>query len=642
MGGFYPAIGSIRNQNPAGTAPLADNLRPIWHVYTDVVTAAFRAAAVASLVLTGALLWPLGLQGQRGAGGGGQAAGSPNGGGLGQRQGDAGDAGGAGNQGGRGFGQFLRGRGELPAGTSAIRGRVTSDTGAPVRRAQVRASFSGRPGGRAVSTDVDGRFELRDLPAGQWALSASKAGFVTQRYGQRRALETVPPIQLAEGQRLDGANFTLARGGAISGRVQDDFGDAVANVRVQVQRSQMVDGRRRMMNIGVGDETDDTGAFRLYGLAPGDYYVSATPRTNPIESSGDGAGYAPTYYPGTGNAAEAQRLSVGAGEELAIGFSLLPVRMVRISGVVVSAGGGAPGNGGRGAGRGGLVMLTNSGDAGEGVLTSMAGPVQADGSFTIANVPPGSYVLNVRSGGARNINQGVLEAVEIGSLPITVSDGDVTGVTIVTARGASIAGTIVTDGAASLNLTSLRVTTRQLRNTFGGGPGGTVSSVSAAGAFQLSSLSGPTVIRVEGLPAQWMLKSVVVGAVDVTDAALDLKGTEQVTNARIVITDRVAEVNGGASVGNQSAKDFSVVVFAADASLWAFPTRFVRTARANEQGQFTIRGLPAAGYLAAAVSYIEDGESQDPEFLERLRESAARVTVREGETKTLALRLIER
>jgi hypothetical protein len=84
------------------------------------------------------------------------------------------------------------------------------------------------------------------------------------------------------------------------------------------------------------------------------------------------------------------------------------------------------------------------------------------------------------------------------------------------------------------------------------------------------------------------------------------------------------------------------VVFAEDASLWAFPTRFVRTARANEQGQFTIRGLPAAGYLAAAVSYIEDGESQDPEFLERLRESAARVTVREGETRTLALRLIER
>jgi len=598
------------------------------------VTAAFRPAAVAILALSVALLWPLGIRGQRGAGGGGPVAGSPAGGGVGQRQGGAGGAGNQGGGDGRGIGQFFRGRGELPAGTSAIRGRVMSDTGAPVRRAQVRASFSGRPGGRSVSTDLDGRFELRDLPAGQWTLSASKAGFVTQRYGQRRPLETVPPIQLAEGQRLDGANFTLARGGAISGRVQDDFGDPVAK---------MVDGRRRMMNIGVSDETDDTGAFRLYGLAPGDYYVSATPRNNPMESPGDGAGYAPTYYPGTGNATEAQRLSVGAGEELAIGFSLLPVRMVRISGVVVSAGGGAPGNGGgSAAGRGGLVMLTNSGDAGEGVMTSSAGPIQADGTFTIANVPPGSYVLNVRSGGARSINLGALEAVEIGSLPITVSDSDVTGVTIVTTRGASIAGTIVTEGSTPLNLASLRVTTRQLRNTFGGGPGGTGSSVSTAGAFQLSSLSGTTIIRVDGLPPQWMLKSVVVGAVDVTDAALDLKGTEQVTNARIVLTDRVAEVNGGATIGNQSAKDFNVIVFAEDASLWAFPTRFVRTVRADAQGQFTLRGLPPAGYLAAAVSYIEEGEAQDPEFLERLRESAARVTVREGETKTLALRLIER
>ena len=76
-----------------------------------------------------------------------------------------------------------------------------------------------------------------------------------------------------------------------------------------------------------------------------------------------------------------------------------------------------------------------------------------------------------------------------------------------------------------------------------------------------------------------MVKSIVVGSTDVTDGAFELRGTEQVTNARIVLTDRVSELNGTVTVRNQEAKDSSVVVFADDAALWTFPTRFVRMAR---------------------------------------------------------------
>ena len=106
-------------------------------------------------------------------------------------------------------------------------------------------------------------------------------------------------------------------------------------------------------------------------------------------SSDDATGYAATYYPGTGNVAEAQRVSVGAGEEMSIGFSLLPVRLVRVSGTVVSSSGDAGG---------GAVMLTNAGDGGEGPMATMGGAIQPDGSFTIANVAPGSYVLTARAG----------------------------------------------------------------------------------------------------------------------------------------------------------------------------------------------------------------------------------------------------
>jgi hypothetical protein len=582
------------------------------------VSAAFRSAA-AFLLFALAFGSPIAVSGQRGGGAAQAGPAEPQ----------------AGARGGRiGIGGFFRGgRFDLPAGTSVIRGVVTSDTGAPVRRAQVRANVSGMPGSRATTTDAQGRFELRDLPAGRWTVSASKPGFVTQRYGQRRPFETVSPLELADGQRVQ-ANFSLLRGGVINGRVQDDLGDPVANARVMVQRRQMIDGRRRMVNIGVTDETDDTGAFRLYGLAPGEYYVSAILRANPTEQPGDTTGYAPTYYPGTGNSNEAQRVAVGAGEEVSIGFSLLPVRLVRVSGTVVGQGGDAVG---------GMVQLMGASDMGEGQMNILAGGIQSDGSFTIANVAPGAYVLNARSGARIGGGRGgprEASAVEIGSVALVVGDSDVSGVAITLTRGASIAGTVVTEGNSQLNLSTLRISARQIRDT--PGQAFNASGVGANGSFQLSTLTGTVALRVENVPAQWVVKSVVIGPTDVTDGAFELRGTEQITNARIVLTDRVSELNGTVSLGKQDAKDYSVVAFAEDATRWTFPTRFVRMARPNSQGGFTVRGLPGETYLVAAVDSLEEGEWQDPEFLERLRDAATRVTLRDGETKTVGLQLLGR
>lgn len=545
--------------------------------------------------------------------------------------------------------RFGRGRGEMPTGTGIIRGRVTAqDSGAPVRRAQVRGTTPGVPFGRLATTDAEGRFELRDLPAGQWQLTASKPGFVTQRLGQRRPFETVVPVDLQDGQQLGNANFALARGGAITGRVFDDFGDPVANARVQVLRSQMVEGRRRLMQTGSGDETDDTGAFRLYGLAPGEYYVAATLRAGqqgPFGGQGEPAGYAPTYFPGTGNVSEAQRVSLGLGQEMTVSFALLPVRTVRISGTVVSASGAPP--------TGGAVVMTPADSDEVGIVVPSAGQIQANGSFTIVNAVPGSYVLSVRTGaggpgGGRG--GGPLAALrdgggEVGMLPLNVGSDDVTGVTIVTTRGASIEGTVVFEGGSTRpRPDTLRVAARPLRATaqFLAGRA-SQSAVAANGSFSLASLVGPMTFRVDGLPQQWIVKSVEVGGSDVTDAALEFKGSEQITGARITLSDKVTELNGSATAGAATAKDYSVIVFADSPERWVFPTRYVRSVRANQQGNFTIRGLPpGTSYLAAAVSHLEEGEAQDPEFLRQLRDRASTVSLRDGETRTVELRVVER
>jgi len=235
---------------------------------------------------------------------------------------------------------------------------------------------------------------------------------------------------------------------------------------------------------------------------------------------------------------------------------------------------------------------------------------------------------------------GAANEVEIGSLPIVVVAADVTGVTLALTKGASIAGTVVTEGTSPITLSNLRLTARQARGTAGSFAG---SSVSATGSFQLSSLSGTIALRVENLPAQWMVKSIVVGPADITDGAFEVRGTEQITNARIVLTDRVTELNGTVTQRNQPAKDSSVIVFPEDPARWTFPTRYVRTVRTGADGHFTLRGLPpGTTYLAAAVDFLEEGEWQDAEFLERLRDAGSRVNLREGETKTLGLQLLAR
>ena len=568
---------------------------------------------------------------------------------AGDAQAPAGGARAGGARGGNAGGRFGRGR-EMPTGTGIIRGRVTSqDSGAPVRRAQVRGTTGGVPFGRLATTDADGRFEMRDLPAGQWQLTASKPGFVSQRLGQRRPFETVVPIDLQDGQQLGSANFALARGSAVTGRVFDDFGDPVANARVQVLRSQMVEGRRRLVQTGSGDETDDTGAFRLYGLAPGDYYVAATLRAGPQEflgvgvgagPGGDRTGYAPTYFPGTGNVAEAQRVTLGLGQEMSVSFALLPVRTVRVSGTVVSASGVPP--------VGGAVIMTPADSDEVGVVVPSAGPIQENGTFTIVNAVPGSYQLSVRTGGGGRGGGGPAAlrngGGEVGILPLNVGSEDVTGVTIVTTRGASVEGTVVFEGAAARpRFDAIRIAARPLRAAAGPAGRPSQSDVAANGSFALSSLVGATAFRVDGLPPEWAVKSIDVGGADVTDGALEFKGTEQVTGARITLTDKITEINGSATVGGSASKDYSVIVFANDAARWVFPTRYVRSVRGNQQGTFTVRGLPpGVGYLAAAVSYLEEGEAQDPEFLRQLRDRASPVSLREGETKTVELRVVER
>src|SRR5690606_1485018 len=135
-------------------------------------------------------------------------------------------------------------------------------------------------------------------------------------YGQRRPFEAGKPVEVAEGKHVEKLDVALPRGGAITGRVVDEFGEPVGNAAVSAMRYAFAGGQRRLLPNGVTDRTDDLGQFRVHGLSPGDYYVSVRANSNAFLETSEGAvGYAETFYPGTLNPAEATRLHLAVGQE---------------------------------------------------------------------------------------------------------------------------------------------------------------------------------------------------------------------------------------------------------------------------------------------------------------------------------------
>lgn len=82
---------------------------------------------------------------------------------------------------------------------------------------------------------------------------------------------------------------------------------------------------------------------------------------------------------------------------------------------------------------------------------------------------------------------------------------------------------------------------------------------------------------------------------------------------QMVITDQVSTVLAQITdARNTAVTDGTLLVFPEDTTKWIADSRRVRSARADQQGQFQVRGLPAGDYLAVAVDYFENGAWNDP------------------------------
>lgn len=414
--------------------------------------------------------------------------------------------------------------------------------------------------------------------------------------------------------------------GSIDGEVVDDQGRPVPKAVVSLIDRAYAEGQWRPMQ-GAHAETDASGHYLIEYVSAGEYRVIVEPlRPKAGAASANSPTLVTMFFGGSGRLAEAKPLVLARNQDVTgINVSLPPGRLARVSGRVSGTKG---------------VPLANASVAlvnvdwppnSSGILTGL------DGAFTLADVRPGRYNLWARA--ADRVKPG--EGVEMAQQGIDISGDDVVNLTIAAAPGAVMSGRVRFDGPpiSAADRSAIRVTAVAVRPLAGAPRGLLESRIELDGRFELRGAFGSRMIRVADLPAGWMLKAVTLAGRDVTDTAIDLPGTEPLSDLHVVVTSRAGEV-GGTLKGDrgQTLKSGVVLMFADDASRWSYPSRFVRIGPVQPDGTFQLHALPAGSYLIVGTDSMPQNWDA-PESLERLRARATPLRLGEAERVTVVVSL---
>jgi len=456
---------------------------------------------------------------------------------------------------------------------NAITGRVVNDAGRPVAGAPIlviRAGVKITSGIQTSTADDEGNFKTTGLGPGSYMISTSVPGYVVARTDSE------------SDYHRPGENVTinLVKGGVITGRVTDSYGEPMVGVLAQalkvrdLEGGQKYSGDFRWMN---GRLTDDRGVYRIYGLEPGVYIVGVSNDQWGLAGGPYSGRDAMTWHPSSPRATAAEVI-VRGGEEIAgVDIRHREDRGRTISGTVISDA--ASGSMSEGA----EIILTGGAD---GQLVGITG-AHGTKNFAIFGAPDGEYEIVA-------FRMNLKEADLAISTPrrVVVRGADVSGIELKITPTPSISGRVkiepstvgavggagkspcedaarakdraiveevmlsaAADDESGLSLQSLATQLRYIGRATGGAPdekGEFTLSGLAAGRFRIKADLPDEGLYVRAItqPAPGATKK----PVDASRNGIAVKAGEKLSGVEVVIAEGAASLNGRAVPAKEGAK----------------------------------------------------------------------------------------
>lgn len=341
--------------------------------------------------------------------------------------------------------------------------RVVDGKGEPVAGAQVRAARreEGFAGTRNIIrlagldqgdkpdavSGADGTFVLKGLEEGQYTLAVTREGF---------APKSVPSLEVKANAENVWPPISLTAGVSITGAVRGSGGQAVSGAQIMA-----ID----MTNPGRPQDasSDPEGNFRLDGFMP----------ERPILLNVNAPGYAP-----------AQKNVTPPAEAIAVVLKSAGTVRGRVEDAdtkrpvtdfsVARRGGGGPGGG---------IQIAMGGRGGDQTFQA------DDGSFELADVPPGKWTLRASAAGYRAAD---VSGVEVGEgetkegVVFSLKRGGGLSGRVVDPRGAAVANAAVTWHPTETQGGGMGAAMARM---MGGGGGGAATTTDADGRFSFDGLS---------------------------------------------------------------------------------------------------------------------------------------------------------
>jgi hypothetical protein len=129
------------------------------------------------------------------------------------------------------------------------------------------------------------------------------------------------------------------------------------------------------------------------------------------------------------------------------------------------------------------------------------------------------------------------------------------------------------------------------------------------------------------LPSEWALMAVYYGGTAITDEPVELRDRQRLEGLQVVVTNRLTPLKGTVVNAKSHLADGTVIAFPRDPDKWFDGSRYIRSVRSDQRGEWEVKGLPPGEYLAVGVDDLQSDEIYDTELLRTLASRGRHITL---------------